>query len=176
MQGIPSSASCRYLISILFYFNLNCQNKLPMGEFMHANELAHCGNDWRTRKGMGTGAGTGTGAWRAATQMKLRKKKENREMGKTKGKQWECSQWNALKIENQWTVIITCRRVRNKHIHACIYVSIWLRVCLCVCECCSSSFMALNAYGRVWKREEERVVLRFAAAKAAYPPHYTARK
>lgn len=32
-------------------------------------------------------------------------------------------QWNALKIENQWTVIITCRRVRGEHRASTTYLS-----------------------------------------------------
>lgn len=175
MQGIPSSVICRYLISILFYFNLNCQNKLPMGEFMHANELAHCGNDWRTRKGMGTGAGTGTGAWRAATQMKLRKKKGKQGNGKNER---QTMGMLAMKCIENWKSMNCYNNLpqSQKQAHTCMHICIYLTSSVCVCECCSSSFMALNAYGRVWKREEERVVLRFAAAKAAYPPHYTARK
>lgn len=97
----------------------------------------------------------------------------------TQGKQWECLQWNALKIENQWTVIITCRRVRNKHIH--IYLTPHMCVCvwvssICMRDCVWLCVLVVLLYGLkcIWA-SLKRVVLRNATAKAAYP-NYTARK
>lgn len=125
---------------------------------------------------------------RAAAQMKLpwargeggrqkmRAKNQAAKRGReTQGKQWECSQWNALKIENQWTVIITCRRVRNKHIH--IYLTPHMCVCewaRCVCGCVCVLAVLLYGLKCIWA-SLKRVVLRNATAKAAYPS-YTARK
>lgn len=141
---------CMYLYSLLFVFFIfalyllcacvdfffliwNCQNKLPMGEFMHASELSLWKWPSRTRAGAGWKGlphkwnfpGHGDEGDRQKMRAKNQRVKRGRE---TQGKQWECSQWNALKIENQWTVIITCRRVRNKHIHIYLTPHMCVRV------------------------------------------------